>query len=277
MSPNVRPRFRAFTLIELLVVIAIIAILIGLLLPAVQKVREAAARTKCTNNLKQLVLAAHTYSDANQRWPGWEADKASWPFQFTPYMEQGNLANLDYYGAAIYKVVPTFICPSDGRTTEPGGVGLLHYLANTGRQWSDYGTGSDTGVIGVYPSTVRVSLTSLTDGTSNTLMFGERPPMSGASPYYGWAFYNLPDYDVDMWAYATTADAPPVSAGCTFPMYFQAGKDTNPCDTNHWWSKHTGGGNFALCDGSVRFVQYSAGTTVIPAMATRAGGEVIPE
>jgi len=279
---------RGFTLIELLVVIAIIAILIGLLLPAVQKVREAAARMSCSNNLKQMGLAIQNYHDTEGKYISYGWDWNSWPFLMLPYIEQDNLRKQQfnntystYWALVSNKVVKTYICPSvTTPTTVVNGANthaLTSYLGNAGRAYSDYLRGGDTGVIGTYPASMRVRIEGITDGTSNTIAFGERPPTYGASPYYGWAFYNLPDWDIQMWAVGEAGFVYEGGSPCTFPAYFSPGLQSNRCDTNHYWSQHTGGANFALCDGSVRFLQYSAGTVILPAMASRSGGEVISE
>jgi prepilin-type N-terminal cleavage/methylation domain-containing protein/prepilin-type processing-associated H-X9-DG protein len=278
-----RPRRSAFTLIELLVVIAIIAILIGLLLPAVQKVRDAAARMSCSNNLKQLGLAAHTYQDVNQGMPGYGiptmTNKLNWTYQLLPFIEQDNMYKLGPSCLYTGRPIKTYACPSTSWAMTPyvqGGVAytLTSYLGIAGDRFSDFATfGGDTGVMNVRPPDSQVSLPRIADGTSNTLMFGERPPMplGGA---YGWAYYR--EYHSHIYARVMgDNDNPPYnSSTCAPPFYFQDGNINNNCDANHMWSLHSGGANFALCDGSVKFIQYAAGTTVIPPMSTRARGEI---
>src|SRR5262245_16771547 len=213
MSSRPRRSARAFTLIELLVVIAIIAILIGLLLPAVQKVREAAARMKCATNLKQLGLALPTYHDANDRYPPYFPPVRSatfpngidptdprrytenWTYLLLPYIEQDNIYKLPFstrtqYDAQIrHQVIQTYLCPSNPMpstfTSGSTVTALTNYLGITGRQRSDWrappnGVGQDTGIIAVVGpdgnTPMKININSVTDGTSNTLAFGERPP-----------------------------------------------------------------------------------------------------
>jgi prepilin-type N-terminal cleavage/methylation domain-containing protein/prepilin-type processing-associated H-X9-DG protein len=199
-------RRRAFTLVELLVVIAIIAVLLGLLLPAIQKVREAANRTKCSNNLKQFGLALHNYHDANKSFPSGRSGPASSqsrlsPFvALTPFYEQDNLYQLIYtpatYGTTFYATppvpwdqnfdpwgkqyqMPNMHCPSDiPRYDERGG--RTGAIASTSYAvcWGDFVTG--TGLAGTFKPrgmfglNSKVAIRDITDGTSTSLALSER-------------------------------------------------------------------------------------------------------
>jgi prepilin-type processing-associated H-X9-DG protein len=288
-------------LIELLVVIAIIAILIGLLLPAVQKVREAAARTRCQNNLKQIGLAAHNYHDTNRCLPTGSSDQISgdvadgkrtnWLFFILPYMEQSALYN-NYYawvqagGTQPWwnepnrmLVIPTYYCPSDPhspktKTHEDRGPGSdqgfhSNYVGCAGSTSFNPGGSLGNNLNGIFYYASATSLMDIKDGTSNTLLTSEIlvVPDDSSSPA---------GHDVRgrMWnpanqgAILFTTLYPPNSV--TVPdrlQYCQKGVVQAPCTATTTdimllaRSLHTGGVNAGLADGSVRFVSNSINPT----------------
>jgi prepilin-type N-terminal cleavage/methylation domain-containing protein/prepilin-type processing-associated H-X9-DG protein len=291
-----RERGRAFTLLELLVVLAILGVLIGLLLPAVQKVRDAANRTRCTNNLKQIGLALHQYHDANNGLPPGQRSLTNpdrlpysgWTLSILPYVEQGALhqAALAAYAASSNPFRPTphpglsapvwlFACPSDPRTPGPltsqRSNELVAFTCYLGVSGQDYSTRD-----GVLFQDSRVRIADITDGTSNTLLLGERPP--SADLQFGWWYAGVGQKgtgSADLVLGVLEQNLQPVSStsSCGPGAYsFSPGGLDDPCAMFHFWSPHLGGAHFALADGSVRFLRYSA-APLLPALASRAGGE----
>jgi prepilin-type N-terminal cleavage/methylation domain-containing protein/prepilin-type processing-associated H-X9-DG protein len=286
----------AFTLIELLVVIGIIAVLIGLLVPAVQKVREAANRMSCSNNLKQAGLAAHNYHDINGTFPPGAVSFApgvihgSWPL-LLPHLEQQNLAaryrwNVDWSdppNEAVRMVqLKVLQCPS----AEPDRVGdgsvtaIFIQAANI-----DYAVTLEvapsllsSGLIdpvqnnqGVISRDGPIRIAQITDGTSNTTLITEcagRPKRWQAGRYVTDVYSPGGAWPSPMNRISLLGNLPDGSEG------------PGPCAINCWnnrqvYSFHPGGANFVFADGSVHFLSAGINIRILAALITRAGGEVV--
>jgi prepilin-type N-terminal cleavage/methylation domain-containing protein/prepilin-type processing-associated H-X9-DG protein len=336
----------AFTLIELLVVIAIIAILVALLVPAVQKVREAAARTQCTNNLKQLALAAHNYESANKRLPpAFKGDVPpgsplpayfySWSAlaYLNPYLEQTAIYNRMDLTQPIYvppnytisppnqfavaQTVPLFLCPSDRGMPVSSAYGVTDigptnyaFCVGTGTTRGGAPFGQTWSSDGMFQAKKGFRITDITDGTSNTAMIsestlGEGDENTGTKPgnpqtYYAYVAIGQPLSDANC-AAATTYNnanrrgfmwATGEIRCASYNHYLTPNSATPDCVTNDLSpgpgqytavgfraarSKHPGGVNLALGDGSVRFVSETISLAAWRAIATRDSSDLISD
>ena len=293
-SARVCPR-RAFTLVELLVVIAIIGILVGLLLPAVQAAREAARRMQCTNNLKQIGLAFHNFQDANGKLPTGARDGKdsaftccnattvsgwSWSYKILPYIEQGNVYNLaddnDYgntQNLVARAIIPSYTCPSRRNAQLWGSTPYFRsdYAGNAGER---VGGGSDSisigkrGVVVRTESNLDIRLEQIKDGTSNTIMVGEKalnPDRYGSDGGDNERWNNAGwDEDVIRWGAGSVSGVeygiPPVQ-DLNAPTDSIAVVDAGGRSWTNWHpffgSSHAGGSNAVFGDGSVRSISYN--------------------
>jgi prepilin-type N-terminal cleavage/methylation domain-containing protein len=260
----IRSERTAFTLVELLVVIAIIGVLIGLLLPAVQKVRESSNRTECMNNLKQCGLATHQYHDAFKRLPpvagSFGSKTGSYWFYLLPYIEEASLfsnfsspADPAFNGVGPQSVpIKTYLCPSDFTGMQglaAPGVGAGNYQVN----YLVVGGGPS-----LWDSGASIPR-SFADGTSNTILFAEGYARCNAgATYSAWGAFDTNQATATMAVFAIQS---PIY-NTTFYDYpnialFQIQPTLNDCDTNRSQTAHGGGMNVCLGDASVRSVSSS--------------------
>jgi prepilin-type N-terminal cleavage/methylation domain-containing protein/prepilin-type processing-associated H-X9-DG protein len=304
---NRRPyrRLDGFTLVELLVVIAIIGVLIALLLPAVQKAREAAARAACQNNLKQLGLACHNFENARGGFPlvYLSSNQPGWVTAVLPYIEQENLSRLwptgldpnetEWKSLALRPVVSTPIKVQICRSSPVGGE-VLTLTDSDGTTYT--AATADYAVTASFNSTLYAELyppgiedttgpmqvgtngriAGITDGTSNTLLLVE---MSGRPYWYlpnkqrsASTTNNPRTYGFGFWAHNNAHNISTFSADGTATGTVCAINCSNQFGV---YSFHTAGANVAFADGSVRILSENVTPRVLAALITRAGGEVV--
>jgi prepilin-type N-terminal cleavage/methylation domain-containing protein/prepilin-type processing-associated H-X9-DG protein len=298
MAARPRRQARGFTLIELLVVIAIIAILIGLLVPAVQKVREAAARTQCSNNLKQIGLGLHNYHDTYKAFPPGQLVQKNgathcWLALLLPYIEQGPLyqkynLNVDWSAApndstvqnlALHvnqNQIPIFLCPSapSGRVgsnfrgvTDYSASGELH---RPNPFFNGKIPPSDPTWIGVLGNKVKRRITDIADGSSNTLMVAEC-----AGRNQGWEMAKIAGSLGETGAWANPGNVLTISGFNPANGTIPGPVAVNGCNSQNVYSFHPNSAGGLFADGSVHFLSSSTSINTLYALVTRASGETI--
>jgi prepilin-type N-terminal cleavage/methylation domain-containing protein/prepilin-type processing-associated H-X9-DG protein len=321
LKPLFSRRICGFTLVELLVVITIIAVLVGVVLPAVQNAREAARRVSCANNLRQLTIAAQRFHDDNGKFPAgarppvYMGDRPTngtnlW-VELLPYFEQENLYKRWYYDdnrknvaggttAIQAQVIGILLCPSDplpetvveltAAVSFPppwsrGFYGLSSYGGNAGKRVLPTGDPPAFPGIsrdGIFFIDSCVRLADVADGSSNTLLFGERwhrdPEFDRLLPFLlpgraplvhlgRWGFVAFQGATVDVTLHTAAPINYRIPPGGDLPAL-----NDRVCA---FGSGHPGGSNFAFADGSVRFVRDSTPLPMLQALSTRRGGEVL--
>jgi prepilin-type N-terminal cleavage/methylation domain-containing protein/prepilin-type processing-associated H-X9-DG protein len=291
MSQRASPRRLGFTLIELLVVIAIIAVLIGLLVPAVQKVREAAARLTCQNNLKQLGLGLHNYHDVYKGFPPAVQDTPNfgWTQFILPYIEQQPLYNRINFkvnwdhtavndadpGGVNQTEIAVFLCPSapTGRSGDRNRKIIDYPAINQLTRPNAYATNlppSDPTYIGILGHNVRRRMVEVRDGTSNTLLLAE-----SAGRNQKWQMGTMVSTSGTTGAWANPGTAIVVTGFNPVTKTLPGPCAVNCTNDNEVYSFHTGGANVVFGDGSVRFMPATISLDLLIALTTRSGGEVV--
>lgn len=307
---NTRTSSNGFSLVELLVVIAILAIMVGLLLPAVQKVREAAARTQCTNHLKQIALAFHKYHDVNGRLPHGGKDGCdppvhsdiasacghpydsrpytpehgspshrrqewSWTYHILPYLGEDALYQTAKDSIVRSRALPVYFCPSRRSPIAVANEAKGDYAGNSGQS---IGTNSVSGVV-VRMGLEKITLASILDGTSNTALVGEKRmkidrffvTIDDNESYYS------PGWDLEMIRAAMADHDTPDSWGPNRDVV----ETTTPPFINlnsgllQFGSSHPKGANIAACDGSVRHLRFNPDREAFRRFCNRSDGKQI--
>jgi prepilin-type processing-associated H-X9-DG protein len=298
-------RRSAVTLTELLVVLAIITIVIGVLLPVVQRSREAARRLSCADNLRQIGLACRSYHDAYGAFPpGYSADRCAdplgthpgwgWAARLLPFLEQDALQRRIVFHASISRpsneaarctLLRVYLChsdpdvPDDFLVTDLSGrlvarVAPTSYAANYGIGDLDEIPGPKEGV---FYCNSRVQLEDITDGTCSTILIGDRAWSHTMAPWAG----AVPHGVVRGGPRNAWRDNPQAAYPAPNFCLVQTNKIGDAHDPDgsldEFYSEHPGGVNVLFADGSVRFLHNSIQPAVLQAMGTRAGGEVVSE